>query len=74
MAKEIRRRRATEDWFNAHAAKDDALRRIGATMNRSGPKPAQDGVVEMKANVDAKHEGTSNPVLQHLRGRMGRGI
>ena len=75
MAKEIRRKRASEDWFSAHTAKDGALRRrIGATMNRSSATPAQDGVVEMKANVDAKHEGTSNPVLQHLRGRMGRGI
>ena len=43
-------------------------------MNRSSATPAQDGVVEMKANVDAKQEGTSNPVLQHLHGRMGRGI
>ena len=68
MAKEMREKRATEDWFNAHAAKDGALRRrIGATMNRSGPTPAQDGVVKMRANVDAKHKGTSNPGLQYLR-------
>ena len=75
MAKEIRKKRATEDWFNAYATKDGALRRrIGATMNKSGPTPAQDGGFEMKANVDAKQEGTSNLGLQHLRGRMGRGI
>ena len=68
MAKEIRKKRATEDWFKAYATKDGALRRrIGATMNKSGPTPAQDGVVEMRANVDAKHEGTSNPGLHYLR-------
>ena len=68
MAEETRKKRAAEEWINAHAAKDGTVRRrTGATIKRSGSTPTKDGVVEMKANVDAKHEGTSNPGLHYLR-------